>query len=264
MGAHTGSEHGKSNKGPAPQKIRLKVRRQDGPDSPPYWQEFSVPYQPGHNVLSVLMELRKDPVDVTGKRVEPIVWEASCLEQVCGACSMIVNGKVRQGCTALVDDLEQPIVLEPMDKFPIIRDLAVDRSRMFENLKRIKGWIEIDGSHDLGPGPRQDPAESLVRYSLSTCMTCGVCLQVCPQYGPQSKFVGAQVLSQVRLFNSHPTGSFDANERLDAVMGEGGVEDCGNSQNCVKACPKNIPLTESIAKIGRDASVRGFKKFFGL
>lgn len=244
--------------------IRVKVRRQDGPHNLPYWHEFEVPYAPGHNVLSLLMEIRKDPKDVSGKRVSPVVWEANCLEEVCGACSMVVNGKARQGCTALVDKLEKPIVLEPMDKFPVIRDLAVDRSRMFENLKRVKAWVEIDGSHDLGAGPRQDPEEALTRYKLSTCMSCGVCLQVCPQVALDNKFMGAAIINQVQLFNTHPTGKYQAGVRLDAVMGEGGIQDCGNAQNCVEACPKKIPLSESIAKVGRDASLRAIRKWVGL
>lgn len=261
--AHAGTDaHSHGCHIPA-KKIRLKVKRQDGPDALPYWQEFELPYTPGHNVLSLLMELRKNPVDLRGKKVEPVVWESNCLEEVCGACSMVVNGKARQGCTALVDKLEQPITLEPMNKFPVIRDLIVDRSRMFNNLKKIKAWVEIDGSYALGAGPRQDPAEALDRYTMSTCMSCGVCLQVCPQVAVDNKFVGAAIINQVRLFNSHPTGAYKANERLDAIMGEGGIADCGNAQNCVEACPKHIPLTESIAKVGRAATARAFKKFLG-
>ena len=64
-----------------------------------------------------------------------MVWECNCLEEVCGACTMIINGRVRQACTALIHKLDQPIVLEPMSKFPVVRDLYVDRSRMFESLK---------------------------------------------------------------------------------------------------------------------------------
>lgn len=262
VGTHSSSSANSTQSRPS--KIRLRVRRQNGPDEHPYWQEFEIPYQPGHNVLSCLMEIRKNPVDIEGRRVEPVVWESNCLEEVCGACSMVVNGKPQQGCTALIDELESPVVVEPMDKFPVIRDLAVDRTRMFDNLKRIKAWVEIDGSHNLGPGPKQDPDEVLERYTLSTCMTCGVCLQVCPQFSKTNNFVGAQTISQVRLFNTHPTGSYMADERLDAVMGEGGNEDCGNAQNCVEACPKSIPLTESIAYVGRETTKRGFRKFFGV
>ena len=113
------------------------------------------------NVISALMEIQKNPVTADGKKVAPVVWESSCLEEVCGACTMLVNGKVRQSCTALVDKLSpegQPIVLQPMSKFPLVRDLIVDRSRMFEDLKKVKAWIDSYGSHELGPGPRQSQA----------------------------------------------------------------------------------------------------------
>ena len=49
----------------------------------------------------------------------------NCLEEVCGACSMVINGRARQSCSAIVDQLEQPIRLEPMNTFPVIRDLQV-------------------------------------------------------------------------------------------------------------------------------------------
>ncbi|MBX7143215.1 MAG: succinate dehydrogenase iron-sulfur subunit [Oligoflexia bacterium] len=258
-GHHAGSVGASSGS----RKIRVKVRRQDGPDTLPYWQEFELPYAPGHNVLSVLMEIRKNPVDITGTPVEPVVWESNCLEEVCGACSMVINGRARQGCTALIDKLEQPIVLEPMNKFPVLRDLAVDRTRMFDNLKRVKAWVAIDGSYALGPGPKQDPAEALERYKMSTCMSCGVCLQVCPQVSVDNSFVGAAIINQVRLFNSHPTGAYQSGERLDALMGEGGIADCGNAQNCVQACPKKIPLSESIAEVGFDVTKRALRKFLG-
>lgn len=247
-----------------PDTIRLRIRRQNGPENTPYWEEFEIPYVAGHNVLSVLMELRKNSVNINGEKVEPVVWECSCLEEVCGACSMVINGRARQGCTALIDKLEQPIVIEPMDKFPVIRDLAVDRSRMFDNLKRIKAWVQIDGSHNLGPAPQQDPELALERYKMSTCMSCGVCLQVCPQVSVDNNFVGAAIINQVKLFNSHPAGKYDADSRLDAIMGDGGIEDCGNAQNCVQACPKTIPLTQSIAEMGRETTKRAFRKFLGV
>ena len=247
-----------------PKVIRVRVRRQDNRAALPYWCEFEIPYQAGHNVLSVLMEFRKNPVDITGRHVSPIVWEAACLEEVCGSCSMVINGRACQACTALVDHLEQPIVVEPMDKFPVIRDLMVDRSRMFENLKRIKAWVDVDGYHALGAGVRQSAEEALTRYTLSTCMTCGVCLQVCPQVSQDNSFMGAALFNQVRLFNAHPIGAYNAGVRVDAVMTEGGIADCGNAQNCVEACPKNIPLAESIAEVGRQATVRALKKWIGL
>ena len=74
--------------------------------------------------------------------------------------------------------------------------------------------------------------------------------------------MGAATFSQVRLFNLHPTGAMHTEERLEAVMGEGGITDCGNAQVCVEVCPKNIPLTESIADIGRQTTLQAIKNIF--
>ena len=172
------------------------------------------------------------------------------------------NGFATEACTALVDQLTQPITLEPMRKFRVVRDLQVDRSRMFEALKRVKAWIPIDGTYDLGPGPAVPQKVNDKRYPLSRCISCGCCLEACPQYTPTNKFVGAAVISQARLFNDHPTGSALKDERLEALMGEGGVADCGKAGNCVEVCPKDIPLLESIAAVQRQATVYAIKKFF--
>jgi succinate dehydrogenase / fumarate reductase iron-sulfur subunit len=245
-------------------RVRLKVQRRDAPDAKSYWQEFDVPWQPHMNVISALMEIRKRPVTASGEKTTPVVWECVCLEEVCGSCTMLVNGRVRQSCSAMVDVLApegQTIVLQPMTKFPVVRDLVVDRSRMFDDLKRVRAWVALDGSYELGPGPRQSQENQEMAYPLSRCMTCGCCLEACPQIGPASHFIGAAALNQVRLFNLHPSGAMHAGERLDAVMGAGGVEDCGKAQNCAAVCPKDIPLVDSIAAVGRDATVRMVKKW---
>jgi succinate dehydrogenase / fumarate reductase iron-sulfur subunit len=240
--------------------IRLKVKRQDFPKSKPYWQEFDIPYRNHANVISCLQEVQETPLNAAGKNINPVVWDCNCLEEVCGACTMLINGKVRQACTALIDNLEKPIILEPLTKFPVIRDLQVDRSRMFENLKKVKAWIEIDGSHDIGEGPIIQEKQRSKAYVLSECMTCGCCLEACPQFTLTNNFMGASTMSQVRLFNMHPTGAANKEDRLEEVMQEGGIADCGNAQVCVEVCPKKIPLTESIAEIGRQTTWHLLKK----
>jgi succinate dehydrogenase / fumarate reductase iron-sulfur subunit len=243
--------------------VRVRVRRQDGPGKPSRWEEFALPYQPSMNVIFCLMEIQRKPVTAQGARTTPVVWESHCLEEVCGACTMLVNGKVRQACSALVDQLAQPIVLSPMTKFPVQRDLVVDRRRMFSDLIKIKGWIPIQGSYDLGPGPRMAPSDQEWAYTLSTCMTCGCCLEACPNVNDTSGFIGPAAISQVRLFNTHPTGKMNAEERLEALMEPGGISECGNAQNCVEVCPKQIPLTTSIGSMGRAVSLHALKKLLG-
>ena len=245
-------------------KVILQIRRQDGPDKPQTarWEEFAVPRAPNMNVISCLQWIAANPVTTDGKTTTPPVWDSGCLEEVCGACTMLINGKTRQSCSALVDKLEEPIRLEPMTKFPLVRDLFVDRQRLFNDLKRAKAWVPIDGTYDLGAGPPIPQDLNDERYPLSRCISCGCCLEACPQYTPANKFVGAAVISQVRLFNDHPIGTALKAERLDVMMEEGGVADCGKAGNCVEVCPKDIPLLESIAAVQRQATVYAIKRFF--
>lgn len=243
-----------------PDVIKLRIKRQQNPNAASYWENFAIPYRPNMNIISVLMEIQKNPVTAEGKKTTPVAWDCNCLEEVCGACSMLINGKARQACSALIDPLSMPIKLEPFSKFPCVRDLQVDRSSMFANLIRAKAWIPIDGTYALGEGPRMSQADQEASYPYSRCMTCGCCLEVCPQFMPirtegdkKTNFIGAQVIGQVRLFNAHPTGARNAHERVEALLDEGGIAECGNAQNCVRACPKEIPLTDAIAEMNRDA-----------
>lgn len=253
-----------------PTSIRLRIaRRKDLRDSV-RWDEFEIPYREKLNVISALMEVRKNPVTVGGQDVDPPAWEAACLEEVCGSCTMVINGGVRQACTALLDEVAERegdtlnVTLEPMSKFPVVRDLVVDRSHMFEALIKVRGWVPIDGSYDLGMGQTQDDHVRQIRYALSRCMTCGCCLEACPQFGEKTSFVGPAALGQTLLFNLHPVGKSLESERLEQITDETGITNCGNAQNCVKVCPKGVPLTEAIAQLNRDTTVYKVKKWFGM
>ena len=242
--------------------VKFIIERQDSPTSTPYTQEFEIPYRPALNVVASLMEIQKNPVTTDGKKVAPVVWECNCLEKVCGACMMVINGKAQQACCALIDNLEQPIRLQPARTFPVIRDLHVDRSVMFESLKRVQAWIEVDGSWEVKDAPIQNPYTATTAYEISHCMTCGCCLEACPNVGPQSDFIGASPSVQAYLFNLHPLGKFDKEKRMEALMVKGGLTSCGNSQNCVEVCPKNIKLTTYLAQLNRDVNKHALKNIF--
>lgn len=243
--------------------LRVKIRRQASAGSPAYWEKFSLRYRRGMNVIIVLQDIQKDPVTEGGRKVAPVSWECSCLEEVCGACAMVINGHAMQACSALVDKVGRDITVEPLTKFPVVRDLVVDRSAMFDNMKKVNAWIPIDGTYGLGPGPRMSMEEQERAYPLSRCITCGCCLEACPQVNRNSVFMGAAVLNQVTLMNSHPTGRMTMSERLNAVSGPGGLTGCGNAQNCARVCPKGIPLVESIARLNRQAILEGIKGWLG-
>jgi len=247
--------------------VILKIYR--GTPGKQAFEEFELPLKPYMNVISALMDIQRNPVNRKGEKVTPVVWESGCLEEVCGSCSMLINGKPRQACTALIEPIlretnSNTITLAPFSKFPLVRDLIVDRTSMFDNLKKVHAWIDVDSTHEKGFGPKIFPDEQEVRYSLSTCMTCGCCVEACPQVNERSKFIGPQIMAQVRLFNAHPTGDKQRAERLRPLMEEGGISDCGNAQNCVRVCPKNVPLTDSIAAIGRDVLKQAWRDYFSF
>ena len=279
-----------SNGKHAPDYFEVRVLRQDGPGKPSYWERHRVKYVTEMNVISVLQQIAARATTVDGASVAPVCWDCNCLEEVCGACTMLVNGRVRQSCSALVDKLleENPgeIELQPMAKFPVVRDLMVDRGRLFDALERTHGWIPVDTYSDMGPGARQSQYQQEQAYPLSQCMTCGCCVEACPQYTKieltrrtdetddqfearekeayDRAFLGPHAISQVVLFNMNPTGRFNAGERLDALTDEGGIQVCGNAQNCIAVCPKEIPLTTSIGRAGRATTVHALRKWFGF
>ena len=249
------------------QKYILSIYR--GHPNHQYWEDFELTLIPMANIISSLMEIQKNPINKLGEKVTPVVWESGCLEEVCGSCSMLINGYPRQACTALIAPIiretnHTTIKVAPLTKFPLVRDLIIDRSSMFENLKKVHAWIDVDSTHDRGPGPKISPEKQQIMYSLSTCMTCGCCSEACPQVNAHSKFMGPAPVSQVRLFNANPLGHTQKAQRLRPMMEEGGISDCGNNQNCVRVCPKNIPLTDSIAAISRDTTSQAFEDLFSF
>ena len=268
--------------------FKVNVLRQKNPDTAAYWEVFNVEYESDMNVISVLQKIAAMSKTSSGKATTPVAWDCGCLEEVCGSCTMVINGRVRQSCSALVDRLleeQTEITLEPMSKFPVMRDLVVDRSRLFHNLTRVKAWVPVDTYADMGPGPKQPREQQEENYPLSECMSCGCCLEACPQFTKvdvvrqpnetdeqfearkkeafNKAFVGPHAISQAMLFNNHPTGKNMASERLDALTEPGGIQVCGNAQNCVTVCPKHIPLTTSIARAGRAVTLHKLKKWFG-
>ena len=273
---------------PAVRRVRVRILRQDIAGGESYWERYEIPHEPNMNVISVLQKIAAFARTQDGSRVAPVAWDCSCLEEVCGSCTMRNNGRTRMACSALVDKLLTEnggeIELRPMSKFPVVRDLVVDRRRLFRSLERVKAWVPVDDSYDHGPGPRVSPEQQQDAYPLAECISCGCCLEACPQLNKieltrregeseadfearrqqafDGQFVGPHAISQAMLFNSHPTGGMIADERLEALTGNGGIQMCGNAQNCVAVCPKRIPLTRSIARAGRAATVWAIKKIF--
>ncbi len=171
-----------------PQSFLVRVLRQDGPGRAGYWQRHRVEYEPNMNCISVLQKIAEAAMTVEGQpggagglgvqlpgRGLRGLHDA---HQRPGAPGLHGPGRSAAGATKPGGRSN----FRPMTKFPVIRDLVVDRSRMFACLEKIKAWLPVDSYLDMGPGARQSQESSRWPIYYSKCMTCGCCLEACPQF----------------------------------------------------------------------------------
>lgn len=223
--------------------MRVKILRQASPVSEPYWQEFSYEYKANQTVAGMLDELnyKDDLVDINEEPAPRIAWECSCLQGMCGACAMVINGRPALACETFLKDIKgDTIVLEPLKKFPAICDLVVDRGVIQENLKKANAYIEeYKGAKDT---------EYEHMYAAGKCLKCGLCLEVCPNYKDGITFYGAAFANDCYLISSRSSSQGKAiRESYKANFAKG----CSKSLSCVDVCPMNIPTLASIAKMNR-------------
>jgi succinate dehydrogenase / fumarate reductase, iron-sulfur subunit len=244
----------------AARQYTLVVERQDALEKPETRRSEAVLVRcaPGISVQAALVLARTAQDGAPPMQGGSIAFEGECLEGVCGACAMLINGRVALACTTLIGevaDKQQRVRLAPMKKFPLVRDLVVDRSR----LARTLSSVPVAGPPTPGaPLPHAMPSATEARKlaRLDQCHRCGACLEACPQYGAHSEFVGAATLHEVHVRNSTPGAKHERRERIEAMMAPGGVQHCGKAQNCVEVCPADLPLVDSIQSIARETSKR--------
>ena len=204
----------------AQRPVQLKVKRQDGPDRPETkrWEEFEVPYQPQMNVISALMEIQKHPDD--RRRQEGRAGRVGVRLPRRGV-RLVHDGHQRQGAPGVLGARRSDRA-ERRDDHPRADDQVPARARphrrpqrMFEDLKRVKAWIHLDGTHELGPGPRESPEKQEERYPLSRCMTCGCCLEACPQYDRARRSSAPSRSTRCASSTRTPSGAMHEDERLE-------------------------------------------------
>lgn len=220
----------------------VRVLRQENKDSARYWQEFEFSGSGNSSVAEVLNELnhRNPLLDTDGKETTPIGWECGCMVRKCGACAMRINGLPRLACSTFLNSLKSStITLEPMSKFPLVRDLIVDRSILFAHLKKLNLWLESEAymtewTHEQ-------------RFQSARCLMCGCCLEVCPNFSTEGDFAGAiAAVNAFRILNEEQeTGH---HKEISAEYRKRYFEGCGKSLACQNICPAGLPVEELIVR----------------
>lgn len=229
----------------------LKIKRQSSPEEKPYWENFSLEYSDNDTVLALLIKLEHPEGNST-----PVHHECNCKEEMCGTCTIRINGRPRLSCSTLVSKLpkssiKKPIVLEPLEKFPVIKDLTVNRSSISRSLTRVKNWVETKELFGSNVDYSQDVQHEM--YSYAKCINCGSCYDACPRTSKsESRYMGPSAIAHVVTMNDHPLGKESSEERLEAISGKDGVQNSGKAMVCAKVCPKNVPLVRSVTRANRE------------
>ena len=221
----------------------VKIKRQNTPESPSYWQSF-VYDGPAHVTVSAVLDALNytdDLFDTEGKPATRIRWECSCMQSICGGCAMVINGVPALACATFADEVKGDVpLLEPLSKFPVIADLVVDRSIIYENLIRAKAYLESFSGGD----PRQHEQQ----YSVAKCLKCGLCLEVCPNYHPGGEFFGAVLANESYLIASQ---SKDKNDPVIKEYKTHFGAGCSKALSCQSVCPAKIETLTSIMRMNR-------------
>jgi fumarate reductase iron-sulfur subunit len=224
-------------------------------DDEPFFQTFSVPFSDDMSVLQGLQYI-KDELDST------LSYRWSCRMAICGSCGMMINGKPELSChTFLRDFYPSGVRVEPLNHFPIERDLVVRPDDFINKLESIKPYIIAKEVRRLDQGEYlQTPAERDRYEQFSSCINCMLCYAACPQYGLNKDFMGPGVLALLHRYNSDNRDGGQA-ERMELVNAEEGVWNCTAVGYCSEVCPKGVDPANAV-NVNKINSAKDF--FFNL
>jgi fumarate reductase iron-sulfur subunit len=209
-------------------------------DPQPRFQTFSVPFARDTSVLEGLQYI-KDHLDGT------LTFRWSCRMAICGSCGKTINGVPRLSCqTFLRDYYPRKVRVEPLDHFPVVRDLAIDQNGFLDQLERVRPYLVAKEERALAAGPhRQTPAQMARYYQYAQCINCLLCYAACPQYGLDPDFTGPAALALLHRYNADSRDR-GWRARRDAANAEAGVWGCTLVGYCSEVCPKGVDPAHAI------------------
>ncbi|HEX9234757.1 MAG TPA: succinate dehydrogenase/fumarate reductase iron-sulfur subunit [Actinomycetota bacterium] len=224
-------------------KMSLKVARyRPEHTTEPYFDQYEVPYREDMVVLDALNYI-KDELD------GGLTYRWSCRMGVCGSCGMMVNYKPRLTCSTFLREFyPKPVVVEPLENFPVIRDLVVDMTSFMQKLSEVKPWIIRDWEKPIGQGEylqRPDQVEDYRQFSM--CINCMLCYSACPVFGRDPKFIGPAALALAHRYNLDSRDQGEA-ERHQAIAVDWGLWDCTFVGECSVVCPKDVDPAAAIQR----------------
>lgn len=233
---------------------KLKIRRYD-PESgqPAYWSEYDVQVDSERSVLKGILEARDKQDGSIGIR-------CSCQAAICGSCAVRINGKTALACNTAIGEAADnagpgnPIVVEPMNNYPVLKDLIVDMDAVhWKKIQRVVPWLLPEG-----PPPEREhivPPESMIDITQSmACIQCGACVGACLSLEVDHRFVGPAALAKAYRFVGDPRDGQEQERLLDLAEDPHGMYDCTHCFACIEVCPKDVAPMNQIMRLRRRAT----------
>ncbi|MBK8014057.1 MAG: succinate dehydrogenase/fumarate reductase iron-sulfur subunit [Deltaproteobacteria bacterium] len=238
-------------------KFTLKVWRQPARDKPGRFETHEVSdVSPDTSFLEMLDILNNR---LEGESKSPIVFDSDCREGICGACSIVINGRAHgdgEGtttCQLYMRNFKdgETLVLEPFRAraFPVLKDLVVDRSA-FDRIIQAGGYVSVNTGAPQDANALPVPKVNAdLAMDAAQCIGCGACVAACKNASAML-FVGAKV-SHLALL---PQGAVERERRVLSMieqMEAEGFGNCTNEYECEAQCPKQISVS-NIARLNRE------------
>lgn len=221
-------------------------------DSAPHFQSYSVPFRNDWVVLDALNHI-KDHVDAT------LSYRWSCHMAICGSCGMMINGEPKLACHAFLRDYRHQVIrIEPLDHFPIERDLVIVMDDFMEKLSSVKPYVITKRQPPSTSENLQTPLQLMAYKQYTLCINCLLCYAACPQTGLNENFVGPAALALAHRYNldSRDDGN---DQRAEVVASNEGIWECTFVGACSEVCPKQVDPAAAIQQTKISASLDWFK-----
>ncbi|MFT4884503.1 MAG: succinate dehydrogenase / fumarate reductase iron-sulfur subunit [Natronomonas sp.] len=238
--------------------VKIKVFRYD-PEvegkKDPRFDTFRVPFTKGMTVLDALIYAR-DHFDSS------LTFRHSCRQAICGSDALFVNGRQRLGCKTQMSELEWPVRIEPLPHAEVVKDLVVDMEHFYDQMEAVEPYFQTNDLPAADEEQRQS-RENREKVKMSTrCIWCSACMSSCNIAAGDNEYLGPAAINKAYRFAMDKREGEDMKEhRLNIIEQEHGVWRCQTQFSCTEVCPKDIPLTEHIQELKREA-VKSNLKFW--
>ncbi|WP_435095277.1 succinate dehydrogenase/fumarate reductase iron-sulfur subunit [Halarchaeum sp. P4] len=236
--------------------ITLKVFRYDpeiAEKQEPRFDTFHVPREPGITVLDALIYAR-DTYDSS------LTFRHSCRQAVCGSDALFINGSQRLGCQTQIADLDNSdtVRVEPLPHREVVKDLVVDMDHFYDQMHSVEPYFSPTEEPE---GEQLQSRENREKIKMSTrCIWCGACMSSCNIAAGDNQYLGPAAINKAyRFYFDEREDDERQEERLKIIEQEHGVWRCQTQFSCTTVCPKDIPLTEHIQELKREAVKQNLK-----